>query len=697
MKKQEKGVTLLALVITIIVLIIIASIGISSGKGTIKSAKFSKFQAELKIIQNKANEWNQAYENGETINIGTDPTSEQKMALDSQEVSEIITNKAGSDTTKIEEIKSSFRMLTNDYIKGDLGIDSIEGEYLVNIKERMVVSTEAFQYEGINYYMIDQMEDELYNVEYKNQNDTGGDFTVNATQTGEEEWKIKITDIQHEKYVSKWQVKYKKEGTTYWQTADKLEFTVPEGTYQIELVHGNEISLGTKKVKASNCVDLPETGGTAFSRAVGTIDVAFLTGTSYAVGTANKPTIDETNMIPVNWDETDKCWRVTDEADWVYSYGDTDETKKWANVMLRDVLKVEGITDAKTATVAEMKGKKVTTEGSMLVWIPRYAYKITYYAESDTDRTGNPVGYSDARGIVDKDGKTPTGMNSPVTSIGVTVGSDNYYRPHPAFESSKTYTQGEWSSKLTGIWMGKFETTKRETDTKITILPNTASYTNQTIGTFYTDAQNLGIANSHMAKNSEWGAMAYLTESKYGRNGTAVTKNEAKVNNIITTGQGAYISNINQSTTNNVYGIYDTVGGAYEYTAGYVADNSQNYGNSFASTTPSDSTSKNNKETSTQYATVYTKTASDSYTENYTANINKVFGDAIIETSTAGTETTSWHSASSYFVGLDSGDYFPFFKRGGGFSSSGAGSFYFNSSGGGSNSYYGFRVCLAVR
>ena len=72
--------------------------------------------------------------------------------------------------------------------------------------------------------------------------------------------------------------------------------------------------------------------------------------------------------------------------------------------------------------------------------------------------------------------------------------------------------------------MGKFETTTKS-NSKITIRPNTPSYVGQTIGTFYTDAQDLGIANSHMAKNSEWGAMAYLTESKYGRNGTSVTKN----------------------------------------------------------------------------------------------------------------------------------------------------------------------------
>lgn len=447
---------------------------------------------------------------------------------------------------------------------------------------------------------------------------------------------------------------------------------------------------GTGGTGTEEPVATPETGGdNTWSRANGTIDIQFLTGTSYTIGQANKPAIDTANMVPVNWDSTNSCWVVTDEADWDYSYGDRDATKKWANVMLRDVLKVKGIENAKTASIAEMKGKKVTTEGSMLVWLPRYAYKITYYA--DSSKTGTPVGYSDARGLVDSTGKTPTGMNVPQTSIAV---GDNY-RPHPAFESSTTYTQGEWSTKLTGIWMGKFETTGKGTDEKITIRPNTASYVNATIGTFYTDAQNLGIANSHMAKNSEWGAMAYLTESKFGRNGTAVTKNGAKVNNYITTGQGNYVSKINQSTTNNVYGIYDTVGGANEYTAGYVADSSINYGNSFASTNPSDTNARNDKTTSTQYATVYTKATSNSLTDNYNANINKVFGDGIIETSTSGSGTTSWHYATSYFVGRDSGSSYPFFKRGGDFNSFNTGTFDFYYNYGYSNN--GFRVCLAVR
>ena len=231
---------------------------------------------------------------------------------------------------------------------------------------------------------------------------------------------------------------------------------------------------GTGGTGTEEPVATPETGGdNTWSRANGTIDIQFLTGTTYTVGTANRPAIDAENMVPVNWDSTNSCWVVTDEADWDYSYGDTDATKKWANVMLRDVLKVEEIENAKTASIAEMKGKKVTTEGSMLVWLPRYAYKITYYAESDTGKTGNPVGYSDARGLVDSTGKTPTGMNAPTTSIAV---GDNY-RPHPAFESSTTYTQGEWSTKLTGIWMGKFETTTKS-NSKITIRPNTKGLKN---------------------------------------------------------------------------------------------------------------------------------------------------------------------------------------------------------------------------
>ena len=143
----------------------------------------------------------------------------------------------------------------------------------------------------------------------------------------------------------------------------------------------------------------------------------------------------------------------------------------------------------------------------------------------------------------------------------------------------------------------------------------------------------------------------------------------------------------------NEYGIFDTVGGAYEYVAGYIADSSRNYGNSFAST---DNTT-NNKTESTKYATVYQMASSNSLTDNYKININKIFGDAVVETSTSGNGTKSWHSAYSIFVGINHGGNYPVFERGGTYSYYTAGSFLFNSRTGAGNTSSGFRVCLAVK
>ena len=171
-----------------------------------------------------------------------------------------------------------------------------------------------------------------------------------------------------------------------------------------------------------------------------------------------------------------------------------------------------------------------------------------------------------------------------------------------------------------------------------------------------------------MLKNSEWGAVAYLTESKYGRNGTEVTIN----NNGTTyyTGGGAEADAIEtnqlQSSTGNVYGIYDLSGNAYEYVASYYTGGSSlSNGSSFTT------------GTSDKYSTAYDGTD---------VNTNYKYGDATYETS-------GWHSDYAYFV-YSSG---PFFYRGG---DSGigdlAGVFYFYGSNGYGNSNFSFRLALVL-
>ena len=231
---------------------------------------------------------------------------------------------------------------------------------------------------------------------------------------------------------------------------------------------------------------------------------------------------------------------------------------------------------------------------------------------------------------------------------------------------------GGWDSELPGIWVGKHETSSVEgngnsstadnvTTKTAKVQPGVSSWRYIQIGNMYTVSYNYARdLESHLLKNSEWGAVAYLTESKYGRNGTEVTQNKSSS---YITGSGETSTDYKSedgkkaSSTGNVYGIYDLSGGTYEYVAGYYNGSDVNstyigYGDPF--------TSKGGS--STKYATAYTGTSvSTAYK----------YGDATYE-------TKSWHSDRAYFVYSNG----PFFSRGGGFSNSSAdaGVFYFSDS-----------------
>ena len=54
--KKENGITLMSLVITIVILLILASIATYSGIEVIKSSKLTKFTTEMRIMQTQVNE-----------------------------------------------------------------------------------------------------------------------------------------------------------------------------------------------------------------------------------------------------------------------------------------------------------------------------------------------------------------------------------------------------------------------------------------------------------------------------------------------------------------------------------------------------------------------------------------------------------------------------------------------------------------
>ncbi len=407
--------------------------------------------------------------------------------------------------------------------------------------------------------------------------------------------------------------------------------------------------------------------GTNFDMSYGVIEVEFLSGTSYhTTTTPNHPILKE-GMTAITYNEsTGETTNVSNSngADW-YSYvagsgANDNNASHWANAKVT-----------------------VNNVDSYFVWIPRYAYRIIYFDSQDSENAyragtlteedalanGKIVGYSDARGIVDTEGRTKEGV-SVQTAISV---NDKYLKTHPVFDGDVNY--GGWAeedgtpTKLQGIWVAKYEASQVSGTSTPKFEPGVSSWRSITIGNMFTYGQNYSTTlNSHLMKNSEWGAVAYLTESKYGRNRTEITINNNGTTYYTGGGSGtAYLSNTNQSSTGNVYGIYDLSGNAYEYVAGYYSGSSNlTNGSSFAN------------GTSDAYSTAYTGT---------TASSAYKYGDATYETS-------GWNNDSGYFVY----SYYPFFLRGGScYSDSNAGVFFFSDYFGDSYSNYSFRVCLAVQ
>ena len=169
---------------------------------------------------------------------------------------------------------------------------------------------------------------------------------------------------------------------------------------------------------------------------------------------------------------------------------------------------------------------------------------------------------------------------------------------------------------------------------------------------------------------------------------------------------GVYVWNQVQgqtaSSTGNMYGIYDLSGGQWERTASYVGNgrskdsfiwNGSSYIKNEYLMQYAHDTEKDNVEIGYDASGESTKLNAASEA-NYVLEANqRIYGNAMHETSTAGTGVSSWYDDYSYFPGL----YGPFSVRGGSlWRSSGAGLFYFSRTNGDSIYNYGFRPVVVV-
>ena len=439
----------------------------------------------------------------------------------------------------------------------------------------------------------------------------------------------------------------------------------------------------------------------------------------------------------------------------------------------------------------------VTKDGSYWVWIPRFAYKITYNNSSDKSQGGTIdvkflIGTADK--YYDDEGNIQTAKRAKSKTEEVDTTSDYYV--HPAFtdESNIDYANGGWDKEIPGIWVAKFEAGFASGNNNATIKPSSVNYSQDTvwigdtenggkggygpsrnwldgiygknttaikyptfqpvtyamnyinasdrydISRVLTESGNIyGLSSSstdsHLMKNSEWGAVAYLSWSEYGANKVEPYKNNINLNSgskqrtnsegrtgidsvyvvtglttkseeekIITENDLKDINNRNGNTatnevyawnqeegqkassTLNMYGIYDLNGGSHELPSAYIANDGECLNERGESMTYENGKLKTK---STKYTTVYPYDSNnDNVSSNYALN-KYIYGDAIRETSN---DSKSWNKDES---GMPY-SYNSFFNRGGenGSSNGASGLFDFGSNPGDGICNHGFRAVL---
>ena len=298
--------------------------------------------------------------------------------------------------------------------------------------------------------------------------------------------------------------------------------------------------------------------------------------------TPEKPVIDNEGLIPVVISDNGDVTTISaTNSNW-YDYAN----KKWANAIL--------VSNSSRSKYLGTTGVSVSLSDILAyyVWIPRYKYKI--WAVGNGWHTEHSI-------------EIDFELKSNAMLLGNTVDS---WRTMPAFwwdDNSNGVVED--NETVAGIWVSKFEVSGSSTSPKI--LPNAYPLNSQIISSqfvssiifsggslfngivTFSGSSTYGLSkntDSHLMKNVEWAAVAYLSHSKYGidreirrnrflsnRSKTGcglISDDELNEQTSSSVCEDAYgtVTDYFQSTSGNITGIFDMSGGGRDMLMAVLAD-----------------------------------------------------------------------------------------------------------------------------
>lgn len=218
--KDNKGITLVSLIITIIIMTILVSVVTYSGIDTYKNAKITNFVAQMQLIQTKVDELVEDKSIQEINSLGFKEiaTEEQKnvisMAYNNQEIT--------SNTI------SEYKVFTNSDILDMFDVEDIENDIMINFTTREVVSINGIEYGGKTYYTQYKLPNGQAIIQNTTQTDRNLDFNIETIIDGLNAT-ITIKDIK----ITNGTLRYKEQNDNYWQTI--TNYTKAEDVYTIAI------------------------------------------------------------------------------------------------------------------------------------------------------------------------------------------------------------------------------------------------------------------------------------------------------------------------------------------------------------------------------------------------------------------------------------------------------------------------------
>ncbi len=417
--KNEKGVTMVSLVVTIILMVILASVTTYSGIESYKDMKKENYIAQLKVIQEKVNLIAEEYQNWEgkssttTINDYLTTGIEGHAGLGFSKITD-------GETTLIKLIEDASENKVNYYyfstenIKEQLGLKGFEKSGMsvaVNFGNRNVIEKKGIKQDNVEYHSLKD-----FGIQANSSDaDVAGSsttYTINTTVKNygltakiiidgsgtKDGQNIKISDFEYQK-------KNGADSNSSWKSVEekydgKYAFTVTEsGTYVV-------------RVKGV-------TSGTGVTNDI-------------TVTLVNPPVL-ENGMTAKSWNGS--TWENTslDSGTW-FDY--SNNVNNWANA--------------------------VDSSGNWWVWIPRYAYSL--------DTTNKKIKIKYLKEL------------SSTTTSNKALETGEIVHPAFTKSKDGNFTSGEWDSEISGFWISKYQISKDGNSLPAQdILSTTVNTTNNTL------------------------------------------------------------------------------------------------------------------------------------------------------------------------------------------------------------------------